>query len=219
MMEATPPASPVPEGTAPPGTLAAAFPPAAPRLFGRARGVLGFAGALVAFAAAFAGYRLYEKDRAETAAELVRIRAYLDARAQAEALPVQAREKARAPVAPVAPVAAAPVEAKPRPRIESAVRAAPKPRPAKPKLSAQPHRKPVTDKPRRPAVQAAERPKNVDRIWSERVERECSPGFVGLICREWLKFDLCRTHDAWGKASICPAVEKPPPAVMSGSLG
>ena len=219
-MEATPPpASPVPEGTAPPGDLAAAFPPPSPRAFDRARGVLGFAGALVALAVAFAGYRLYEKDRAETAAELVRIRAYLDARAQAEAVPVQAREKARAPVAPVAPLAAASVDAKPRPRIEPAVRVAPKPRPAKPKPSAQPHPKQVTEKPRRPAVQPVERPKNVDRIWSERVERECSPGFVGLICREWLKFDLCRAHDAWGKASICPAAEKPPPAVMSGSLG
>lgn len=209
-MEATPPpASPVPEGTAPPGAVAAASPPAP----GKARILFGFAAAVVALAVAFAGYRLYERDRAETAAELVRIKAYLEVRAQAEAAPAKAREKPKAQP-PAASLAGARVEAKPRPPVEPAARPAPKPRPAKTAPKAQPHPKPVQVKPRRQPEQ-----KNVDRLWSERVQRECSPGFVGLICREWLKIDLCREHEAWGKASICPAAEKPPPAVVSGSLG
>lgn len=212
-MEATPPASPEPPSTAPPAfaPLAPAAPP------DRMRVPLGFAAGALGLILALAGYRLYEKDRAETAAELVRIKAYLEVRAQAEAVPARAREKPLRVAA--APVVAAPVESRARPPAQPAVRPAPKPRPAKPKPAAKPHPKAVTDKPRRPAVQPAERPKNVDRLWSERVERECAPGFVGLICREWLKFDLCRAHDAWGKASICPVTEKPPPSVASGSLG
>ena len=207
-MEATP-ASPDPPSAAPP-----AFVPAAPAVApDRLRVPLSFAAGALVMILAFAGYRFYEKDRAETAAELVRIKAYLDVRAQAEAAPAKVREKPKAQT-PAASLAAARVEAKPRPPVEPAARPVPKPRPVKTAPKPQPHPQPVHIEPRPP-----ERQKSVDRLWNERVQRECSPGFVGLICREWLKFDLCRAHDAWGKASICPAAEKPPPAVMSGSLG
>lgn len=209
-MEATPPpASPVPEGTAPPGAVAAASPPEP----GKARILFGFAAGALVMILAFAGYRLYEKDRAETAAELVRIKAYLDARAQAEAAPAKVREQPKTQP-PAASLAAARVEAKPRPPVEPAARPVPKPRPAKTLPKVQAHPQPVQVQPHPP-----ERQKSLDRLWNERVRRECSPGFVGLICREWLKFDLCREHDAWGKASICPAAEKPPPTAISGSLG
>lgn len=209
MEAAPPPASPDPPSAAPPA-FAPPAPVAAPD---RLRVPLGFAAGALAMILAFAGYRFYERDRAETAAELVRIKAYLDVRAQAASVPAPVREQAKEQT-PAASLAAARVEAKPRPPVEPAPRPAPKPHPAKTAPKAQPHPKPVQVEPRRP-----ERQKSVDRLWGERVERECSPGFVGLICREWLKFDLCREHDAWGKASICPAAEKPPPAVLSGSLG
>lgn len=219
-MEATPsPASPVPEGAAPPGTVAAPAASAPAEVPAeRLRLALGLAAGFVALALAFAGYRLYEKDRAETAAELVRIKAYLDARSQPETVPARARERARASggvlVAADEPQARKPVEPQARKPVEPAARTVPKPRPAKEKPPSQPRPKPVQSKPPPPA----ERPKSVDRIWNERVQRECARGFVGLICRESLRMDLCKEHAAWGKASICPA-EKPAPPSWPSSVG
>lgn len=223
-MEATPsPASPVPEGAAPPGTVAApaaSVPAEVPAE--RLRLALGVAAGFVAAVLAFAGYRLYEKDRAETAAELVRIKAYLDVRSQVEAVPARARERVRAQggalVAADEPQARKTVEPQARKPVEPAARTVPKPRPAKEKppsqLRPKPKPRPVQSKPHPPV----ERPKSVDRIWSERVQRECARGFVGLICRESLRMDLCKEHAAWGKASICPA-EKPAPPSWPSSVG
>jgi hypothetical protein len=58
----------------------------------------------------------------------------------------------------------------------------------------------------------------VDGIYDERAKRECAPGFVGLICREWLKACLCLKHGAYGKASICP-LNNPAPAYPFASVG
>ncbi len=219
------PASPASAGSAPPpgasGLPALGAPkPATPG----ARTALGLGAATLALVVAFAGYRLYEKDRAETAAELVRINAYLAARAQAESTPPE-RKRPKPPAAERVASAAAT-----HPPPEPAAAAAPKPRAAKarppaearpkaPAARAKPPKAVATAAPEAAPVRTAERPKSVDRIWRERTARECAEGFLGLICREWLKLDLCRQHDAWGKASICPAAEKPPPAVISGSAG
>jgi len=232
-MEATPPPSSAPAGgTSPPVAALPALgaPKAAPS---GTRTALGLGAGALALIVVFAGYRLYEKDRAETAAELVRIRAYLEARAQDEA--ASGRQRAKPPAAERV-VAAASAAAPPEP----AAAVAPRPRALKatPAASVRPKRAEARAKPvavgtksvdaRSPQpqvkaspapVRTAERPKSVDRLWRERTARECAAGFVGFICREWLKFELCREHDAWGKASVCPAAEKPPPSVMSGSLG
>lgn len=214
-MEATSsPASPAPAGSAPPAT--AALPAlGTPRDVPRGvRTALGLGAGMLALVLAFAGYRLYEKDRAETAAELVRIKAYLEVRAQAESVPT----RKRVPPAAERVVAAAPAATPPPEPVAAAV---PKPRPAKARPVPEARPNPPAAKPEPPAapVRTAERPKSIDRIWQERTARECAEGFVGFICREWLKFELCREHDAWGKASICPAAEKPPPTAISGSLG
>lgn len=201
-------ASPAAQGAA---TAPAAVVPAAAA--GGLRIALGLAAASVALGLAFAGYRLYEKDRAETAAELVRIRAYLDVRAQAEAVPAAARDKPQKLHAQEDTPVAAAAEPRASKAVEATARRAPKARPAEAKAAAK------SAQPVKASARPPERPKGVDRLWTERVARECAPGFVGLICREWLKFDLCCEHEAWGKASICPAVQKPAPPTWPDSFG
>jgi hypothetical protein len=43
--------------------------------------------------------------------------------------------------------------------------------------------------------------KSVDDIYNERAAAECTPGFVGILCREKLRFSVC--SDKWS--------ETPPP--------
>ena len=192
-----------------------------PRASTTARNALiGTAIAAVALTGAVAGYRYYAKDRAETAAELVRIRAYLETTAKAE---VAAPEKPVAKMLVQAEVPAEPPEkVAPAPHAKRAAAPVPsRPVQAKPQVRPRPQAKLAKAPPARPLpVADAGRPvKSVDQIFRERSARECQDGLLGAICREFVKSCLCGEHDAWGKAAICPVRNKPVPQAWPSSVG
>lgn len=61
-------------------------------------------------------------------------------------------------------------------------------------------------------------PPGVDALYRQRSSQQCECGLLGLICREVLKVQLCRQHNAYGKAAICPS-RKPPLPIWSASIG
>lgn len=69
------------------------------------------------------------------------------------------------------------------------------------------------------AAQVAMRPPpGVDALYQQRSRQLCESGWLGLICREVTKVQLCHEHNAYGKAAICPSRKSPLP-IWSASIG
>lgn len=203
--------------------------------------LLAVAATVVVMSAAATGYRFYADQQVEAAADAVRARAYAEASVQsgarAAAKPAikpatksaKAVGKRPAGVAPV-DVAAADASAKPATRTKRKAATA-KPRPAAKRVasSAAPAKHAARQQPTgvsalppcRPSAEdrfAGRLPRaqsvDVDDIYQEQVARECATGFLGAICREWLRASLCFKHDAFGKAAACPR-----PAFVAAGVG
>ena len=206
--------------------------------------LLAVAATVVVMSAAAAGYRVYANHQVEAAADAVRARAYAEASAQPgvrmEAKPTIKAETKLARAAATLPakagtaavvVAAADDSAKPVTPTKRKVAAATKPRPVADRVasSAAPTKRAARQSSRvvsalPPCRLSTEdrfpgrlpRAKSLDDIYQEQVARECATGFLGAICREWLRASLCFKHDAFGKAAACP---RPAPSFAAASLG
>lgn len=181
----------------PPAEAAA---PAAPSTLKTA--AVAAAATAITIAVAAAGYRFYVEQQVDAVADALTARAYAEVTAKpqspAAATPGGEHTKPRDIVAATKPAAAS----EPGPRTRVAPRSAQAERPRRP-----PSRTPVARSGGTAGNLGGSSPAraiDVDGIYNARAARECARGFVGMICREWLKASLCWKHHAFGKASVCP---------------
>lgn len=83
----------------------------------------------------------------------------------------------------------APAAAVPQPRKEDARAARPAPRSTRPGAA-----------PGAQAARPAAPPQTLDARYEKAVQTQCSPGWQGLICREAIRWRLCRGH--WHEANV-----------------
>lgn len=164
----------------------AASQPAAGKL--TARNAFIAAGAAVILLAAGGGaYRIYQQHYADAAGEALRAKAYAD---------VTAQSAAARPAAPPAPRAASAVPSSPPSHLGKARQKSRNRTAARPQAAAHVATRPLP---------------GVDALYRQRSRQQCECGLLGLICREVMKVQLCRQHNAYGKAAICPSRKSPLP--------
>lgn len=142
------------------------------------------------------------------------LRAQLSSAPTAQATPAPRRAGASEPTSRAQAAAAKP-SARPALRAASVAPSASASRPGKDRQTS---RQRTAARTPAAAQMATRPPPGVDALYRQRSSQQCECGLLGLICREVLKVQLCRQHNAYGKAAICPS-RKPPAPIWSARMG